>query len=78
MEVVDGGCSSVLSTMILELVHGEETLVLGDVELLVCEEPVMVLWGDLSKHPDKSHILVLNVVIGSRITCIVWPIMNAV
>ena len=60
--------------MILELVHREETLILGDIELLICEEPVVVLRGDLSKCPDKGHIPILNVVISSRITYdIMWP-----
>ena len=55
--------------MILELVDREEALVLGDVKLLVGEEPVVVLGGHLSERPDKGHVLVLDVVIGSRITC---------
>ena len=69
---VDGGCSSVLSAMVLELVNREEALVLGDVKLLIGEEPVVVLGGHLSKRPDKGHVLVLDVVIGSRITYVVW------
>ena len=69
LKEVDGGCSSVLSAMILELVNREESLVLGDVKLLVGEEPVVVLGGYLSKRPDKGRVLILNVVIGSRITC---------
>ena len=59
--------------MILELIHGEEALVLCDVEFLVCEEPVVILWGDLSKCPDKKCVLILNVVVCSRVTCVVWP-----
>ena len=55
--------------MILELVDREEALVLGDVKLLIGKEPVVVLGGHLSKRPDKGHVLVLDVVIGSRITC---------
>ena len=69
LEEVDVGCSSVFSTMILELIHGEESLVLCDIEFLVCEEPVVILWGDLSERPDKKRVLVLNVVISSRVTC---------
>ena len=73
MEEVDGGCSPVFAAMILKLVHRKETLVLGDVELLRREEPVVVLREDLSKCPNKGRVLVLNIVIGGRITCIVVP-----
>jgi hypothetical protein len=54
--------------MILELVHWEEALVLSDVELLVGEEPVVVLGGNLPKCPDKGRVLILNAVVGSRIS----------
>ena len=58
--------------MVLELVDWEEALILGDVKLLIGEEPVVVLGGHLSKRPDKGHVFVLDVVIGSRITYVVW------
>ena len=58
--------------MVLELVNREEALILGDVKLLIGEEPVVVLGGHLSKRPDKGHVFVLDVVIGSRITYVVW------
>ena len=73
LEEIDGGCSPVFTAMILELVHGKEALVLGDVELLRREEPVVVLQEDLSKCPNKGRVLVLDIVIGGRIICIVWP-----